>query len=129
MTSPSKTPLSRGVGCAVHLISCYMYVYVFVVSCAAILSVAAEWWRDKLPFGAICHGLYPPPPQGHAEQGNATMETVLTCHFRRCAACCQMHENKYLHLPVVDENDGTVVGVVGVMEIIQATAGDRGSER
>ena len=40
-----------------------------------------------------------------------------------------MHENKYLHLPVVDESDGTVLGVVSVMEIIQATAGDRGSSR
>lgn len=40
-----------------------------------------------------------------------------------------MHENKYLHLPVVDESSGAVVGVVGVMEIIQATAGDRGSDR
>lgn len=40
-----------------------------------------------------------------------------------------MHENKYLHLPVVDEQSGEVVGVVNVMEIIQATAGDKGSER
>lgn len=41
----------------------------------------------------------------------------------------KMHENKYLHLPVVDESSGTVLGVVSVMEIIQATAGDRGSSR
>lgn len=41
----------------------------------------------------------------------------------------QMHENKYLHLPVVDEEEGTVVGVVNVMEIVQATAGDKGSSR
>lgn len=40
-----------------------------------------------------------------------------------------MHENKYLHLPVVDEDSGEVIGVVNVMEIIQATAGDKGSER
>ncbi len=40
-----------------------------------------------------------------------------------------MHENKYLHLPVVDLDQSTVVGVVNVMEILQATAGDRGSSR
>lgn len=39
----------------------------------------------------------------------------------------QMHENKYLHLPVVDEDSGNVLGVVSVMEIIQATAGEEGS--
>ena len=38
-----------------------------------------------------------------------------------------MHDNKYLHLPVVDESSGNVVGVVGVMEIILATAGEQGS--
>ncbi|CAM9490449.1 unnamed protein product, partial [Ectocarpus sp. 8 AP-2014] len=38
-----------------------------------------------------------------------------------------MHENKYLHLPVVDEDSGNVLGVVSVMEIIQATAGEEGS--
>lgn len=41
----------------------------------------------------------------------------------------QMHENKYLHLPVVDLDVGTVVGVVNVMEILRATAGDKGSSR
>lgn len=41
----------------------------------------------------------------------------------------QMHENKYLHLPVLDQSTCTVLGVVSVMEIIQATAGDRGSTR
>lgn len=41
----------------------------------------------------------------------------------------QMHENKYLHLPVVDVDASTVVGVVNVMEILQATAGDKGSAR
>lgn len=40
-----------------------------------------------------------------------------------------MHENKYLHLPVLDERNGVVVGVVNVMEIIQAVAGNKGSER
>lgn len=40
-----------------------------------------------------------------------------------------MHENRYLHLPVVEENSGNVLGVVSVMEIIQAVAGDKGSER
>ena len=44
-----------------------------------------------------------------------------------CVMCCQMHDNKYLHLPVVDESSGNVVGVVGVMEIILATAGEQGS--
>lgn len=39
----------------------------------------------------------------------------------------QMHQNKYLHLPVVDESNGTVSGVVNVMEIMQATAGEQGS--
>ncbi|CAN0160389.1 unnamed protein product, partial [Ectocarpus sp. 6 AP-2014] len=39
----------------------------------------------------------------------------------------EMHENKYLHLPVVDLDEGTVVGVVNVMEILRATAGDKGS--
>lgn len=41
----------------------------------------------------------------------------------------QMHDNKYLHLPVVDSDEGTVVGVVNVMEIVQAMAGARGSSR
>ena len=41
----------------------------------------------------------------------------------------QMHDNKYLHLPVVDSDQGTVVGVVNVMEIVQAMAGTRGSSR
>lgn len=41
----------------------------------------------------------------------------------------QMHENKYLHLPVVDEDTGIVQGVVSVMEIVQATAGSKGSSR
>lgn len=53
-----------------------------------------------------------------------------------CFVCCpcfvvwinQMHQNKYLHLPVVDESTGTVSGVVNVMEIMQATAGEHGSE-
>lgn len=40
-----------------------------------------------------------------------------------------MHENKYLHLPVLNQATGQVVGVVNVMEIIQSTAGDNGSER
>lgn len=40
-----------------------------------------------------------------------------------------MHENKYLHLPVVDLDVGTVLGVVNVMEILRATAGDKGSSR
>lgn len=40
-----------------------------------------------------------------------------------------MHENRYLHLPVVDVKASTVVGVVNVMEILQATAGHKGSAR
>lgn len=40
-----------------------------------------------------------------------------------------MHENKYLHLPVVEEDTGKVLGVVSVMEIIHATAGEKGSDR
>lgn len=40
-----------------------------------------------------------------------------------------MHENKYLHLPVVDDDSLEILGVVGVMEIIRATAGDKGSDR
>lgn len=41
-----------------------------------------------------------------------------------------MHENKYLHLPVVDEDQGgLVVGVVNVVELVQATVGSRGSSR
>ncbi|CAM9171877.1 unnamed protein product [Discosporangium mesarthrocarpum] len=38
----------------------------------------------------------------------------------------QMHENRYLHLPVVSET-GRVRGLVSVMEIIQATVGEEGS--
>ena len=38
----------------------------------------------------------------------------------------QMHECKYLHLPVVDAN-GRVAGLVDVMEIINATVGQEGS--
>ena len=41
-----------------------------------------------------------------------------------CVVCCQMHDNKYLHLSVADESSGNVVGV---MEIILATAGEQGS--
>lgn len=39
----------------------------------------------------------------------------------------QMHDNKYLHLPVVEESSGKVLGVVAVMEIILAIAGEEGS--
>lgn len=39
----------------------------------------------------------------------------------------QMCENRYLHLPVVAEGSGEVLGVVDVMEIIQATVGQEGS--
>lgn len=38
-----------------------------------------------------------------------------------------MCENRYLHLPVVDEESGEVTGVVDVMEIIEATVGQEGS--
>lgn len=38
-----------------------------------------------------------------------------------------MHDNKYLHLPVVEESSGKVLGVVAVMEIILAIAGEEGS--
>ncbi|CAN0034127.1 unnamed protein product [Ectocarpus fasciculatus] len=38
-----------------------------------------------------------------------------------------MCENRYLHLPVVDERSGAVLGVVDVMEIVQATVGQEGS--
>lgn len=38
-----------------------------------------------------------------------------------------MCENRYLHLPVVDEDTGRVLGVVDVMEIVQATVGQEGS--
>ena len=38
-----------------------------------------------------------------------------------------MCENRYLHLPVVVEDTGEVLGVVDVMEIIQATVGQEGS--
>lgn len=41
----------------------------------------------------------------------------------------QMHENKYLHLPVLDVDASAIVGVVNVMEILQATAGTKGSAR
>lgn len=62
-------------------------------------------------------------------------EEMPSCSRRCCphGICCyallQMHDNKYLHLPVVDQEAGTVQGVVSVMEIIQATAGDRGSHK
>lgn len=39
----------------------------------------------------------------------------------------QMCENRYLHLPVVDDESGEVMGVVDVMEIIEATVGQEGS--
>lgn len=38
-----------------------------------------------------------------------------------------MVENRYLHLPVVDDASGDIAGVVDVMEIIQATVGQEGS--
>jgi CBS domain-containing protein len=37
----------------------------------------------------------------------------------------EMHDHKYLHLPVRDE-DGRVVGMVGVMELLCSTAGGEG---
>lgn len=51
----------------------------------------------------------------------------MWCFVRVFSFFFQMHENKYLHLPVVDETNGNVLGVVSVMEIIQATAGEEGS--
>jgi CBS domain-containing protein len=39
----------------------------------------------------------------------------------------QMHECRYLHLPVVEPASGRVVGLVDVMEIINATVGQQGS--
>ena len=39
----------------------------------------------------------------------------------------QMDKKKYLHLPVVDNR--AVVGVVNVMEIVQAITGSKGSAR
>lgn len=50
---------------------------------------------------------------------------VLTVNF--VGAFVQMCENRYLHLPVVDERSGAVLGVVDVMEIVQATVGQEGS--
>ena len=38
-----------------------------------------------------------------------------------------MCENRYHHLPVMEEESGEVMGVVDVMEIIQATVGQEGS--
>lgn len=38
-----------------------------------------------------------------------------------------MCEKRYLHLPVVAEDTGQVLGVVDVMEIVQATVGQEGS--
>ena len=53
---------------------------------------------------------------------------LLTCVVF-VAIAVQMHENKYLHLPVLDGEQHTVVGVVNVMEIVQATAGAKDSAR
>ena len=39
----------------------------------------------------------------------------------------EMHEHKYLHLPVRDESSGLVLGVVDVMELLCHTAGGEGS--
>lgn len=41
----------------------------------------------------------------------------------------QMHENSYLHLPVVDGEGGRILGVVNVVEVVKATIGARGSAR
>lgn len=38
-----------------------------------------------------------------------------------------MCDNRYKHLPVLEEGTGKVVGVVDVMEIISATVGQEGS--
>lgn len=38
-----------------------------------------------------------------------------------------MCENRYLHMPVVDDSTGKVMGVVDVMDIVQATVGQEGS--
>jgi hypothetical protein len=39
----------------------------------------------------------------------------------------EMHDHKYLHLPVRDD-DGTVVGLVDVMELVCSTAGGKGGK-
>lgn len=80
-------------------------------------------------------------PATHGGGGGGARRAFIDClhrlSHRNCpqnamplsASRSQMHENKYLHLPVVDNESGTVVGVVNVMEIVQATAGAKGSSR
>lgn len=41
----------------------------------------------------------------------------------------QMRDNEVLYLPVSDRNSGEVSGVVEVMEILHAIAGERGGDR
>ena len=40
----------------------------------------------------------------------------------------EMHSNKYLHLPVCDENSGAVLGVVDVMELLHESSGAGGED-
>lgn len=66
-----------------------------------------------------------------AEVREGAIYHVLLCGsaHRMHGTVRQMHENKYLHLPVVEEDSGKVLGVVSVMEVIHATAGEKGSDR
>jgi signal-transduction protein with cAMP-binding, CBS, and nucleotidyltransferase domain len=49
-------------------------------------------------------------------------ETV-TSNLTLLDALKEMHDQKFLHLPVRDENTGLVVGLVDVMELVCSTAG------
>ena len=50
-----------------------------------------------------------------------------TRHSQLSQALREMYEHKYLHLPVRDA-DGTVVGIVDVMELVRGTAGEGGGK-
>jgi CBS domain-containing protein len=49
-------------------------------------------------------------------------ETV-TSNLTLLDALKEMHDQKFLHLPVRDENSGLIVGLVDVMELVCSTAG------
>ncbi|KAG5180370.1 myosin 29 [Tribonema minus] len=70
--------------------------------------------KDRLPDDTLVSEVMTPNP----DSVPADMPVLDALH--------QMHEQRYLHLPVVDAN-GRVMGLVDVMEIINATIGKEGS--
>ena len=87
----------------------YIYLVVYIIVCNRYLraSVMAESTRME-----------------HTTRKNNDLTTLPS---QTSIVPKQMDKKKYLHLPVVDNR--AVVGVVNVMEIVQAITGSKGSAR